>query len=76
MKNKFKRPVAILFVICLSLLAGLLVDVGWDTLDRITHPVTYREWIEQYGEEYGVTVTSAYMQGTMVKIVIPARKEV
>lgn len=29
-----------------------------------------------YGEEYGVTITSAYMQGTMVKIVIPARKEV
>ncbi|MBQ4062101.1 MAG: sensor histidine kinase [Christensenellaceae bacterium] len=28
-----------------------------------------------YGKEYGVTVSSAYMAGTTVKIVIPARKE-
>ena len=54
MTTKFKRPMAILLVICLSLLVGLLVDVAWNTLDRVTHPDTYHEWIEQYGKEYGV----------------------
>lgn len=54
MKSHAKRPLAILLVICLSLLVGLLVDVVWKGIDRITHPDTYRVWIEQYGKEYDV----------------------
>lgn len=55
MKNTtVKRPVAILIIICVSIIIGIIANEIWNAIDRKTHPISYNEIICRYSAEYNV----------------------
>ena len=54
MKDRYRRPVAIIVILAISLAIGLLVDVIWSALDRAVYPQKYSEYVEKYAREYNI----------------------
>jgi len=54
MKRSAKRPVAIIIILCISLLLGFAVDLTWDFAEKKAHPFTYSTHVKAYSEEYNV----------------------
>lgn len=65
MRTRVKRPIAILLIICLSILLGFLVDLVWTGIEKMTHPRDYAELIEHYGKEYNVPT---YLIAAVIKV--------
>ena len=60
MKDKYRRPVAIILILAISLAVGLLVDVIWSALDRAVYPQKYSEYVEKYAAEYNIPEDMIY----------------
>ena len=54
MKDKHRRPIAILAILAISLAVGLLVNTVWNILDRAVYPQKYSELVSKYAAEYNV----------------------
>lgn len=52
--NKNKSSLIICLIIVLFLLVGILLNVFWNHLDRLTHPQSYAELVTQYAAEYEI----------------------
>ncbi len=52
--NAVMRSIVIISILLLSVLCGLLFQVIWDAVDRVTHPKEYSDFVEVYAYEYGV----------------------
>ena len=54
MKNSKKRPLAVLIILCISLLLGFAVDLTWDTVEKKAHPTDFKSYISTYSAEYNI----------------------
>ena len=54
MNNKYRRPLAILLILAISIVVGLSVDAIWKILDRSTYPQEYSEIVSKYAAEYNI----------------------
>ncbi len=54
MKPSVKRPVAVIIILCISLLSGLIINSIWNLIEKSTSPTDYSEIVERYAEEYGI----------------------
>ena len=54
MKNSKKRPLAVLIILCISLLLGFAVDLTWDTVEKKAHPTDFKSYVSTYSAEYNI----------------------
>ncbi len=52
--KKFRRVLAILCLIAISLAVGFGVDLLWDKAEELTHPQAYREIVAKYAGQYNI----------------------
>lgn len=52
--TQFKRLIAVLLIICISVGIGITVNEIWNFIDRKTHPLSYGEIISAASEEFDV----------------------
>jgi len=65
MKTSAKRPIAILLIICVSILLGFLINLVWTGMERALFPKDYNEIIERYSKEYNVP---SYIVAAVIKV--------
>ena len=51
---RIKRSVAIVAIICVSLVAGILINSIWTLFEKLSYPKKYEEYVEKYASEYNV----------------------
>lgn len=60
MKATAKRIAPIALIMVASIALGILTNLLWNGLDRLTHPDTYNETIKKYSAEFGVPEEIVY----------------
>ncbi len=60
MNNKYRRPMAILIILALSLIIGIGVELCWSLVDRSLYPQKYSEYVSKYAEEFNVPEDVVY----------------
>lgn len=59
MQNK-KTTLTVLAIIALFLILGILCNLAWNYMDRLTHPQAHHELISQYAEQYAIPEEIVY----------------
>jgi soluble lytic murein transglycosylase len=54
MNSKAKSPIAIIIIICISIILGVAVDLLWDTAEKKTHPDKFKSYVQTYAAEYNI----------------------
>lgn len=54
MKPSVKRPIAIIVILCVSLIAGFIINSAWNFLEKLMNPQDYPELVTKYASEYGI----------------------
>ncbi|MBR4295917.1 MAG: lytic transglycosylase domain-containing protein [Clostridia bacterium] len=60
MKKTISRSISVIIILCISVLAGFIIDNVCDIIDKKTHPRKYAEYVEKYSEMYGVPEAVIY----------------
>ncbi len=52
--KRISRPLAIVLIVCIALIAGLAVNFVWTLFEKLSYPQKYSEYVEKYATEYNV----------------------
>lgn len=54
MKRRLAHPIAIALILCISIIAGLIINTVWNVLEKKFNPRDYSDHIAQYSAQYGI----------------------
>ena len=53
-KKRHSRPLAIIIILVVALVAGIVTDLAWTALDKAIYPDKYADLVSKYAAEYNV----------------------